>query len=86
MAENTVSFPYLALDKFSGNDPDQNAKSFLPTLENKINFSLGSRPVDNAERGRYLFRKKAPFPSTALLLIFPYYITSKWDPEFNFTK
>ena len=63
MAENTVSFPDLALDKFSGNDPDQDAKSFLPTVENKINFSLGSRPADNAERARYLFRKKALFSS-----------------------
>ena len=63
MAENTVSFSDLALDKFSGNDPDQDAKSFLLTVENKINFSLGSRPADNAERARYLFRKKALFSS-----------------------
>ena len=63
MAENTVSFPDLALDKFSGNDPDQDAKSFLLTVENKINFSLGSRPTDIAERARYLFRKKAIFSS-----------------------
>ena len=59
MAENTVSFPDLALHKFSGIDPDQDAKSFLLTVENKINFSLGSRPTDVAERARYLFRKKA---------------------------
>ena len=63
MAENTVSFPDLALDKFSGNDPDQDAKSFLLTVENKINFSLGSRPTDVADRARYLFRKKALFSS-----------------------
>ena len=63
MAENRVSFPDLALDNFSGNDPDQDAKSFLLTVENKINFSLGSRPTDNAERARYLFRKKALFSS-----------------------
>ena len=63
MAENTVLFPDLALDKFSGNDPDQYAKSFLLTVENKIKFSLGSRPIDMAERARYLFRKKALFSS-----------------------
>ena len=63
MAENTVSFPDLALDKFSGNDPDQDAKSFLLTVENKINLSLGWRPTDIAERARYLFRKKALFSS-----------------------
>ena len=61
MAENTVSFPDLALDKFSGNDPDQDAKSFLLRVENKINFSLGSRPTNVAERARYLFRKKTLF-------------------------
>ena len=63
MAENTVSFPDLALDKFSGNDPDQDAKSFLLTVENKINFSLGSRLTDAAEGARYLFRKNALFSS-----------------------
>ena len=63
MAANTVSFPDLAFDKFSGNDPDQDAKSFLLTVENKINFPLGSRPTDIAERTRYLFRKKALFSS-----------------------
>ena len=63
MAQNTVTFPDLALDKFSGNDPDQDAKSFLTTVENKINFSLGSAPVDRDELIRYTFRKKALFSS-----------------------
>ena len=63
MAENTVSFPELAIDKFSGNDPDQDAKSFLLTVENKINFSFGSKSTDAAETARYLFRKKALFSS-----------------------
>ena len=63
MIENTKAFPDLALDKFLGNDPDQNAKPFLLTVENKINFSLGSRPNDMAERARYIFGKKALFSS-----------------------
>ena len=63
MAENTVSFPDLDLDKFLGKDPDQDAKSFLLTVDNKINFSFGTGPTDNAERARYLFRKKALFSS-----------------------
>ena len=63
MTEKTVSFPDLALDKFSGNDPDQDAKSFLLTVKNEINFSLGSRPTDIAEKAGYLFRKKALFSS-----------------------
>ena len=62
MAENTVSFPDLALDKFSGNDPEQDAKLFSLTVENEINFSLGSRTTDVTKRKRYLF-KKAPFSS-----------------------
>ena len=61
MAENTVSFPDLALEKFLGNDPDQDAKSFLLTLEKKINFLLGSRPVDITERARYLLREEKPY-------------------------
>ena len=35
MAQHAVSFPDLGLDKFSGNDPDQDVKSFLLTVENK---------------------------------------------------
>ena len=61
MAENAVSFPGLALDKCLGKNLDQDAKSFLLTVENKISFSLGSRPTDIAERARYLFKKKALF-------------------------
>ena len=63
MADNTVSFPDLALDKFSGNDPEQNVRSFLTTVENKINFSMGHEPDNDDERARYLFRKKALFSS-----------------------
>ena len=84
MAENAVSFPDLALDKFSGNDPDQDAKSFLLTVENKINFSLGSRPNDMAERARYLSRKKALFSSLLRGLAAEWYADSindaaTWD-------
>ena len=46
-----------------GNDPDQDAKSFLLTVENKINFSFGSGPTGIEERTRYLFRKKTLFSS-----------------------
>ena len=63
MADNTVSFPELALDKFSGNDPEQDVRSFLTTVENKINFSMGHEPDTDDERARYLFRKKALFSS-----------------------
>ena len=61
MAENSASFPDLALDKLLGNDPDQDAKPFQLTVENKIMFSPESRQIDNAKRPRYLFRKKLYF-------------------------
>ena len=61
MAENTVSFPDLALDNFLGNDPDQEAKIFWLKFQNNISFSIGSRLTDNAERVQYLFRKKSLF-------------------------
>ena len=77
MAQNAVSFPDLALDKFSGNDPDQDVKSFLLTVENKIDFSLGSPPNDAGEAARYLFRKKALFSS---LLRGP---AAEWYEGFN---
>ena len=32
-------------------------------LKNKINFSLGSRTTDNAEKARYSFKKEALFSS-----------------------
>ena len=75
MAENTVSFRDLALDKFSGKVPDQDAKSLLQTVDNKISFSLGSLPTDVTEKARYLFRKKALFSS---LLRGP---AAKWYPD-----
>ena len=77
MAQNAVSFPDLALDKFSGNDPDQDVKSFLLTVENKIDFSLGSTPNAADDAARYLFRKKALFSS---LLRGP---AAEWYEGFN---
>ena len=63
MANKTVSFPDHALDKFSGNDPEKDVGSFLTTVENKTNFSIGHEPEHDDERGRYLFRKKVLFSS-----------------------
>ena len=82
MAENTLSFPDLALDHFSGNDPDQYAKSLLLTLENKINFSLGSIPTEATERTQYLFRKKALFSSLLRGPVAEWYADSVNDAAF----
>ena len=65
------------MDKFSGNDPDQDVKSFLLTVENKIDFSLGSPPNAADDAARYLFRKKALFSS---LLRGP---AAEWYEGFN---
>ena len=61
MAQNAVFFPDFALDKFSGNDPDQDVKSFLLTVENKIDCPLELPPNAADDAARYLFTKKALF-------------------------
>ena len=44
---NTVAYPDLALEKFSGIDSSEDPTAFIPLLEEKIRFSLGSRPALN---------------------------------------
>ena len=54
----------MALDNFSGTDPDQDAEAFIRLIECKINFALGTEPeVADLEHVIYLFRKKALFSS-----------------------
>ena len=62
MANTHLAYPNLALDKFSGADPDQNAESFVQLKERKINFALGDAPVDS-DLVSYPFPKKALFSS-----------------------
>ena len=62
--DNThLAYPDLAIDKFSGTDPDQDAESFIQLIERKINFALGDAPADAGELVNYTFRKKALFSS-----------------------
>ena len=64
MANAHVAYPDLALDKFSGTDPDQDEEAFILLIECKINFALGTEPeVADLEHVIYLFRKKALFSS-----------------------
>ena len=63
MANTHLAYPDLAIDKFSGTDPDQDAESFIQLIERKINFALGDAPGDAAELLNYTFRKKALFSS-----------------------
>ena len=59
MAAAHLAYPDLAVEKFCGTDPDQDAESFIQLIERKNNFSLGDAPVDAGELVNYTFRKKA---------------------------
>ena len=63
MAATHLGYPDLALDKFSGTDPDQDAESFIQLIERKINFALGDAPANPDALANYNFRKKALFSS-----------------------
>ena len=64
MAKTHLAYPDLALDKFSGTDPDQDAEAFIRLIECKINFALGTEPDAAAdEHVINLFRKNALFSS-----------------------
>ena len=63
MANAHLVYPDLALDKFSGTDPNQDAEAFIRLIECKINFALGTEPeAGELEHVIYLFRKKLYFP------------------------
>ena len=64
MANTHLAYPDLAIDKFSGTDPDQDAESFNQLIKRKINFALGDAPGDAGELANYTFRKKALFSSS----------------------
>ena len=63
MANTHLAYPDLAIDNFSGTDPDQDAESFSKLIERKINFALGNAPADARELANYTFGKKALFSS-----------------------
>ena len=64
MAANPLAHSDLAVDKFSGIDPDQNAEQFIQLIEKKINFALGEEPAAaGAAQDAYRFRKKSLFSS-----------------------
>ena len=64
MAERHLAYPDLALDKFPGTDPDQDAEAYIRLKECKINFALGAQSDStDSEHVIYLFRKIALFSS-----------------------
>ena len=63
MAAAHLAYPDVAVDKFFGNGPHQNAESSIQIIEQKINFALGEAPGDAGELANYTFRKKSLFSS-----------------------
>ena len=64
MASAHLVYPDLALDKFSGTYPDQDAEAFIRLIECKKNFALGTEPEAAADEHVISFlRKKALFSS-----------------------
>ena len=56
-----LTYPGLALDKFSGTDPDQDAKSFIQLVERKIIYAPGVARANPDVLAKYSFRKKTLF-------------------------
>ena len=63
MANTHLGYPDLALDNFSGTDPDQDAEFFVQLIERKVNFALGDAPADPDDLVSYTFRQNALFSS-----------------------
>ena len=63
MANTHLAYPDLALNKFSGTDPNQDAESSVQLIERKINFAFRDAPADLDDFVSYTFRKKALFSS-----------------------
>ena len=61
--EIPITHPNLSLVSFSGNDPNQDATSFWNSVENKILFSLGTRPTAPAAQTSYDKRQQSLFGS-----------------------
>ena len=64
MTATPFAYPDLAIDKFSGTDPDQDTESFIQLIERKNNFALGDAPGDAGELANYIFKKRALFSSS----------------------
>ena len=62
MAATHLAYPDLALDKFSGTDPDQDAESFIQLIERKINFALGDAPANPDALATTISAKRLSFP------------------------
>ena len=61
MANTHLACPDLAIDKYSGTDPDQDPESVIQLIERKIHFVLGDAHADAGKLVNSFFRKKALF-------------------------
>ena len=61
MAATHIAYPDLAIDKFSGRDCDQDAKSNIILIEPKIIIDRGDTPGDAGELANYTSRRKVLF-------------------------
>ena len=61
--ETPITHSNLSIVSFSGNDPNQDATSFWNSVENKILFSLGTRPTAPAAQTSYDKRQQSLFGS-----------------------
>ena len=61
---NAVAYLELALEKFTGLYPNEDARDSLDIVEKNIAFSLGTRPADaGGDQDAYDNRQKASFLS-----------------------
>lgn len=64
MMANPVAYPDIALEKFTGLDPTEDATKFIDIMETKIAFSLGLRPAAAGdEQDLFDHRRRALFGS-----------------------
>ena len=64
MAAAHLAYLDLALDKFSGTDPNQDAESFLQVIERETNFNLRLAAANPDALADDTFRKSSVFRST----------------------
>ena len=61
MTDTHLPYRDLAIDNFSGTDPNQDAEPFIQLIEWKMSFALRDAPGDAGELANYTFRNKALF-------------------------
>ena len=64
MVANVVAYPDIALEKFTGLDPSEDAQELFSLIQRKIQFWLGTRDPSDADlQAAYYARQKALFGS-----------------------